>query len=109
MDIPKRKKHHFALVKTGDFLGLQLLISCIVILVSEGLPSLKKPPPIEMKLQTAAPIKFFKNIFIIYLWLHWVFIAVCRLSLIAARGGYSLVAVHGLLITVASLVAEHGL
>ena len=41
MDIPKRKKLHFALGKTGDFLGLQLLISCIVIPVSKGLPSLK--------------------------------------------------------------------
>ena len=42
MDIPKRKKHHFALgKKTGDFLGLQLLISCIVIPVSKGPPFLK--------------------------------------------------------------------
>ena len=31
------------------------------------------------------------------------------LSLVAAGGGSSLVAVHGLLIVVASLVAEHGL
>ena len=62
-----------------------------------------------MKLQTAAPIEFFKKIFIIYLRLHWVFVAVCRLSLIATSGGYSLVAGHGLLIAVASLVAEHGL
>ena len=34
--------------------------------------------------------------------------AVCRLSLVALGRGYSLVAVRGLLITVASLV-EHGL
>ena len=33
----------------------------------------------------------------------------CRLSLVAVSGGYSLVVVHGLLIAVASLVAEHGL
>ena len=33
-----------------------------------------------------------------YFWLHWVFIGVLRLSLVAARG---------LLIVVASLVAEH--
>ena len=33
----------------------------------------------------------------------------CGLSLVAASGGYSLVAVHGLLISVASLVAEHRL
>ena len=47
---------------------------------------------------------FFFNInlliLFIYLWLHWVFVA--------ARG-LSLVAVCGLLIAVASLVAEHGL
>ena len=35
----------------------------------------------------------------IYFWLHWVFIAAHRLSLVAA---------HGLLIAVASLVAEDG-
>ena len=39
---------------------------------------------------------------------HWVFIAVHRLSLVAASRGYSLVAVRGLLTAVASLV-EHGL
>ena len=36
----------------------------------------------------------------IYFWLHWVFVAVRRLSLVAASR---------LLIVVASLVAEHGL
>ena len=39
----------------------------------------------------------------------WVFVAVCRLSLVAADGGNSLVTVRGLLITVASLVEEHSL
>ena len=47
---------------------------------------------------------FFFNEFIyfiyIYFWLRWVFVAACRLSLVAACG---------LLIAVASLVAEHGL
>ena len=47
-------------------------------------------------------------LFIFYFCLHWVFVAACRLSLVAASGGYS-VAVHGLLIAVASLVVEHGL
>ena len=37
------------------------------------------------------------------------FIAPCGLSLVAASRGYSLAAVHGLLIAVASLVAEHGI
>ena len=51
-----------------------------------------------------------KNLFIyfIYFWLHWVFVAVLGFSLPAASGGYS-VAVHGLLIAVASLVVEQGL
>ena len=42
-------------------------------------------------------------------WLRWVFIAVHRLSLVAARGGLLFIAVRGLLIAVASLVVEHGL
>ena len=37
----------------------------------------------------------------------WVFIA--GLSLVSANGGYSLVAVHGLLVAAVSLVAEHRL
>lgn len=54
---------------------------------------------------------FFKKYFtlkhyllIYYFGLHCVFIAVLRLSLVAASGGYSPVAVPGLLVTVASLV-----
>ena len=56
-------------------------------------------------------------LFIIYLfiylfWLHWVFVAVHGLSLVVASGGCSslqCVGFSGLLIAVASLVAEHGL
>ena len=48
---------------------------------------------------------FKKNLF----WLHWVFVAALRLSLVAVSEGYSLAEVHRLLIAVASLVAEHGL
>ena len=51
---------------------------------------------------------FLINLFI-YLWLPWVFVAVRGLSLVAVSGGYSVVAVCGLLIDVASLVAEHRL
>ena len=40
-------------------------------------------------------------------WLHWVFVAARGLSLVAESRGYSLVAVCGLLIAVASLVTEH--
>jgi len=36
-------------------------------------------------------------------------VAACRLFLVVVSGGYFLVAVHRLLILVASLVAEHGL
>ena len=42
-----------------------------------------------------------------YFWLHWVFVAACRLSLVAASGGCSLGAVHGFLLTMASLVVVH--
>ena len=37
---------------------------------------------------TAKPY-FFKNLFIIYFWLCWVFVSVRRLSLAAASGGHS--------------------
>ena len=45
----------------------------------------------------------------IYLWLCWVSIAACRLSVVVANGGYFLIAVWMLLFAVTSLVAEHGL
>ena len=51
---------------------------------------------------------FLINLFI-YFWLQWVFVAAGGLSLVAARGGCSIFVRHGLLIAVASLVAEHGL
>ena len=50
-----------------------------------------------------------QKLFIYYFWLHWVFTAACGPSLDVASRGYSLIAVRGLLIVVASLVAEHGL
>ena len=46
---------------------------------------------------------------LIYLWLHWVLVATRRLSLVVVSGGLLLVAVCGLLIAVASLLAERGL
>ena len=42
------------------------------------------------------------------IWLCWVFTAAVS-SLVATSGGYSLVAVQGLLVAVSSLVAEHRL
>ena len=53
---------------------------------------------------------FFKKIIFIYLFLVVAGSSLlCGLSLVAASGRYSLVAVQGLLIAVASLVAEHRL
>ena len=52
---------------------------------------------------------FFYNFIFIYLWLHWIFVAVCGLSLVIASRGLLFIAVHWLLIVVASLVVEHGL
>ena len=51
--------------------------------------------------------RFFKKLFT-YLWLHWIFVAVLRLSLVAASGGPLSVAACERLIVVASLV-EHRL
>ena len=45
----------------------------------------------------------------VYLWLYWVFVALCGLALFVASGGYRLVEVCGLLIAGASLAAECGL
>lgn len=49
-------------------------------------------------------LKFF---FLFILWSHWVFIAVHGLSLVVGSVVYSLLWCTGLLIAVASLVAEH--
>ena len=51
------------------------------------------------------------GIYFIYIcfWLHWVSIAFAQLSLLMVSGGLLLVVVRGLLIVVASLVAEHRL
>ena len=55
---------------------------------------------------------FFKNLFIlfiIYFWLCWVFAAARWLFSSCGEPGLLFVVVCGLLIAVASLVAEHGL
>ena len=54
-------------------------------------------------------LKFLKFYFIYLFWLHWVFVAASRLSLALGSRCHSLAVVHGLLIVVASLVAEHTL
>ena len=53
--------------------------------------------------------KFYFILFIYYFWLRRVFLAAPGLSLVVVSGGLLFVAVRGLLIAVASLVAEHGL
>ena len=50
-------------------------------------------------------LSFYKSF--VYFWLCWVFVAVHRLSLVAAIGGYSLVLVHGLLVVMALLAGKH--
>ena len=58
---------------------------------------------IEIKL-----LFFFLSYLFIYFWLHWVFVGARGLSVVAVSGGYSSFVVRGLLIVVASVVAEHG-
>ena len=48
------------------------------------------------------------DIYLPVYWLHWVSVVAHRLSLVASSRGCSLVSVHGFLISVVSLVAEHG-
>ena len=48
-------------------------------------------------------------LFIFILFGYAVSSLLCSLSLRSESGGYSLVAMHGILIAVASLVAEHGI
>ena len=62
----------------------------------------------------AARCTFFKKfiyfiILFIYFWLHWIFVAAH--GLFSGCGGWGLlfIAVHGLLIVMASLAVEHGL
>ena len=54
-------------------------------------------------------LTFKKFVDFYYFWLCWVFVAVLGVSLVVVRRSYSLIAVHKLLIAVASLAAEHRL
>ena len=54
-------------------------------------------------------MSFKKNYLFIYFGLCWVFVAAQRLPLVPESEGCSLVAVHGVLTVVASLVAERRL
>ena len=52
--------------------------------------SLKGVRQSRMKPGVSLVLFFFFFFLFIYFWLHWVFVAACELSLIAASGGYSL-------------------
>ena len=56
----------------------------------------------------ANPLSLYFLYNFIYFWLCWVFVDVQAFPLVAASGGYSLIVVHGLLIAMASVFAEHG-
>ena len=53
--------------------------------------------------------KILNFIYLFYFWLRWVFVAACGLFSSCGERGLLFVVVRGLLIAVASLVAEHGL
>ena len=71
----------------------------------------------EFTAQTLFFVSFFKDLFLPVFGLlcfsvvgaSWDYSSLLCFSLVAANWGYSLVSVHGLLIAVASLVAEHRL
>ena len=66
----------------------------------------------DVNIATPTFIYYFFSLFkilFIFFWLHWVFIAACRLFSSCGVQGLLFVAVHGLLISVASLVSEHRL
>ena len=52
-------------------------------------------------------LRYHLFILFIYFWLCWVSIAAHRFSLVAMSRDHSAVEMHGLLVVVASLVAEH--
>ena len=73
--------------------ALRALFSCSACSSESGLESSAPPPPLTEMLGDCDPKKlqnvFLKFILFIYFWLHWVFVAACRLSLVVASGGYS--------------------
>ena len=66
---------------------------------------------ISQNLRTLVPLdwSFGRSLIFSCLLLHWVSIAVCGLSLVAASRSYSLAVECGLLVVVASLVVAFGL
>lgn len=68
---------------------------------------------VEVPRKVSSQTLFLSLIFIdellnLYLWLHWVFIAVCRFSLVGAGRDYSSVGMCGLLPVVVHLLRSVG-
>ena len=86
--------------------GVRLLLSCSV-----GWTQCVKDPVchrietrwFQLISNTVIFIKLLRNVYLSFFFLQWVFIAAHGLSLVAVSEGYSLVAVQGLLVVVASL------
>ena len=110
-----RKGHAFPKGPRGELLLAAFLASggcCLAFLEVEGDVSLWSLSPssygiISVCLCTEISLFFFK--LRINFSLSWDFIAAWRLSTVVTSEGYSLVAVHGLLVKVASFVVAHGL
>ena len=66
-------------------------------------------PQSSLPLEILTPNISFLNFIFFYFWLHWVFVSVHGLFFGCGERGLLFVAMHGLLIVVASLVVEHGL
>ena len=64
---------------------------------------------LQLRPSAAKKMIFLNNVNIYLFWLCLVFVAACWLFLIPVSRGYSLVAVLGLLMAMASLVSEHSL
>ena len=62
-----------------------------------------------MPTNVAIPDVLFLFFLLFYFWLRWVFVAVRRLFSSCGEQGLLFLVVHGLLIAVTSLVAEHRL
>ena len=79
---------------------------------SQKTGKMEPPPPPTLPFSSLVILSFFlkKCMYLFfYFWPCWVFVAACRLSLIAAIRGCSLAVACQLLIVVASFVAKHRL
>ena len=61
---------------------------------------------IQSRVKLVSFFLFFSFLIFFNFWLHWVFVAACRLSLVAGSGGYSSLRHVGF--SLRWLIAEHG-